>query len=428
VRHRRGTPAVFATVLGLTLVSVARGADQPVRLPPDLAEVLTAAQSDLESGRPGEAIRRLNAFRGPDHALRHLLLGHAYVRRSDLPQAARAYQDALAMEGTMREAGVGLAQVRARQGQWAKAAEWLGRFASPDTCEADLLLLYAQAARHLDDRRLGGLLVRRGMVRFPHDVRFRRLDLALCIDADDGAGAKRAAMYLLRTNPSDPALWQHVAWAESGAQRDVRQIAALEASLLCDPSNLARHRQFLAVQLAVGNWPTVVEHGRSLLDGPLGKVALADAAVMELLLAAADMGQQDRLLTTWLDRVGQKAHTRAMRLVAARLALRQGKPQAAREALARLVEAGETDPSVYLWAGHLAETAEDWPEAETLYRHARTLEGTASRLATLYLARLYLRRQRQPEAKRLLEGYLNVHPEDAPARALLALIDAEGNG
>jgi len=424
VQHRRGTTAAFSIVLCVMLASTRCKAEEPVRLPPEVAELLSAAQSDLEGGRHTEAIRRLNAFRGQDHALRHLLLGHAYVRQSDLLNAARAYQNALAMDGSMKEAGVGLAQVCARQGQWARAAELLGRFASPDTCKADLLLLYAQAARQLEDRRLTGLLVQKGILRFPRDLRFRHLDLARCIDASDHAGARRAAMYLLTTSPTDPALWQQVAFAQSAAHEDVGCIAALEASLLCDPSDLVRHRQFLTAQLAAGNWPTVVKHGRSLLEGPLGKAASADTGVMELLLSAADMGRQDEVLTTWLDRVGEKAHTRAMHLVAARLALRRGKTTAARQALDRLIDAGEADPAVYVWAGHLAETAGDWPQAETLYAHARTLDGRPSRLATLYLARLHLRRDRRTEAARLLRRHLDRYPEDAPARALLTLAAA----
>jgi len=424
VAHPRGAVVAFAILFFAGAVSARCEAAETVSLPPDLAEVLSAAQRDLEAGRPAEVIRRLGAFRGEDHALRHLLLGHAYVRQSDLPKAAGAYQDALAMDGAMKPAGIGLAQVRARQAQWAEAAELLGRFTSPEACGADLLLLYVQASRQLDDRRLGALLVRKGIVRFPRDVRFRRLDLAQCIDAADHAGAKQAAMHLLKANPAEADLWRHVASAEAGAQETVGETAAVEAGLLCDPSDLARHRRFLAAQLAAGNWPEVVTHGRSLLRGPLGKAALADAGVMELLLTAADLGRDDETVAAWLERVGEKTHTRAMRLVAARLALRQGKTKDARRALGRLIDAGETDPAVYVWAGHLAETAKDWPEAETMYRHARTLEGRMARLATLYLARLYVHLDRRAEAGRLLRDYLDEHPEDAPARALLALVGA----
>ena len=110
----------------------------------------------------------------------------------------------------------------------------------------------------------------------------------------------------------------------------------------------------------------------------------------------------------------------------ARRALRLGETDQARQALGRLIDAGETDPSVFVWAGHLAETAKDWPEAQTLYAHARTLRGQAARLAALYLARLHIRRGRREEATRLLRKYLDAHPEDSAARALLAVADSAG--
>ena len=113
-----------------------------------------------------------------------------------------------------------------------------------------------------------------------------------------------------------------------------------------------------------------------------------------------------------------------MRLVAARLALRRGKTPQARRALDRLIAAGETDPSVFLWAGHLAETEKDWPRAEALYDQARKLRGRSARLAVLYLARLHFRLLRHADAARLLRKYLDTYPEDASARALLALVDA----
>ena len=127
-------------------------------------------------------------------------------------------------------------------------------------------------------------------------------------------------------------------------------------------------------------------------------------------------------------RVPAARQTRTMRLVTARRALRLGDRAAAREALGRLIEAGETDPSVFVWAGHLAETARDFPEAQTLYAHARSLKGPAARLATLYLARLHIRRGRREEARRLLRKYLDTYPQDASARALLALASAPAAG
>ena len=423
MRRRCHAIPILIAVFCAAVCGKAWGAEGPVRLPRDLAECLSAAQNDLAAGRTQAALERLAGYKGEDHALRHLLLGHAYVRQADWAEAARAYQDALDMDGALREAGIGLAQVRARQEQWGEAAKLLGRFAPLDSCEADLLLLYAEAALRLTDHRLCGLLVQKGIMRFPADVRFRRLDLAIAIDTADYAGARRAATCLLRETPADAGLWQQLAFAASQTTHDIEQIAALEAALLCAPSDLTRHRQFLAAQLAAGNWPTVMARGRVLLDGPLGKAASADLGLMELLISAADVGQQDDVLAAWLGRVPDEAHSRTLRLAAARLALRQGRTDAARHAFAHLIEAGETDPAVFLWAGHLAETAKDWPEAETLYQHARTLDGHAPRLATLYLARLHLRLERRAEAAQLLRQYLDTYPEDAAARALLALAE-----
>ena len=79
---------------------------------------------------------------------------------------------------------------------------------------------------------------------------------------------------------------------------------------------------------------------------------------------------------------------------------------------------------MFLWAGRLAEKAGDWPEAETLYDHARRQEGSAARLAPLYLARLYRDRDRPDEAARLLRAHLDRHPRDSSARALLAVVEA----
>jgi len=130
------------------LAATAARAAEPVTLPKDLADRLRAAQKDLREGRPAAAVARLETLpeRSEDHALRHLLLGHAHVRQSNLDGAAEAYRKALAMDRAMTEAGLGLAQVRVRQERWREAADLLGRYLDVDSCEADLLFLYARAA------------------------------------------------------------------------------------------------------------------------------------------------------------------------------------------------------------------------------------------------------------------------------------------
>jgi len=180
----------------------------------------------------------------------------------------------------------------------------------------------------------------------------------------------------------------------------------------------------LSALLGGGDWLTAVNRGRSLLAGPSGKAAAADTGLMDLLIRAADIGLEDKTLAAWLAMVDEQKRTRLMWLVSARLALRGGKGAEARDALDRLIAAGRTDPAVFVWAGHLAETQEDWPKAQTLYEQAGKLKGPSARLAGLYLARLHLRRGRLAKAAQLLRQYLDAYPQDASARSLLALVEA----
>ncbi len=412
-------------LLVLMLAAAVAPAAEPVTLPKDLADRLRAAQEDLGAGRPAAAIERLRTLPEgvEDHALRHLVLGHAHLRQSALVPAAAAYRKALAMDPQMTEAGLGLAQVRVRQERWRDAAELLGKYLDVDACSADLLSLYAQAARALEDGRLARLLVEKGIARFPSDARFRRMDLALAVDEGDAAAAARAASHLLAQSPADADLWRHLAWARGETGETTGRIAALEAAVLADPADLATRRALLAAELAAGNWPTVLARGRALLAGPLADATADDVDLMDVLVRAADAGEADATLRAWMDRVPPPKRTRAMRVAEARLALRKGERGRAREVLKQLIEMGDAGPSVFLWAGHLAEQAEDWTEAVTYYDHARRFEGRDGRLATLYLARLYLRRGRDAEAARLLRSYLKVRPEDAVARSLLALAE-----
>ena len=250
------------------------------------------------------------------------------------------------------------------------------------------------------------------------------MDLALLLDEDNQPEARRVLRWLLKRTPSDAAMWQQLAAAHTGAGDDAGRLAAIEAAVMCDPGDLALHRQLLAARLARGDWPSAIRHGETLLSGPNATAAAGDTALLDLLVRAADAGAKDDLLGRWLALVATADRTRAMHLAAARRELRAGRATDARKALGRLIEAGETDPAVFLWAGHLAETAGDTPEAETLYRQARKMNGGSARLATLYLARLMLRAERAAQSARLLNQYLDAHPEDSAARALLALVEA----
>ena len=417
-------PAVFAVVLCLASPSPGRADNQTRKVTPELAKVLSAAQEDLRQGQPAVALGRLTAYQGNDHPLRQLLIGHAHVRQSNHRAAVAAYQAALKMDPKLSQAGLGLAQVYVRSEHWKKAAELLGRFVNTDSCDADTLLLYAQVAKRLEDARLSELLVDKAIRRFPSELAFRRLDLAVCIDRQDHRGAREAVGKLLNADPANPELWQQKAFVAHQADRQTDAIAALEACLLCDPNDPAKHRGFVAGLVRGGDWPSAVRHGRELLAGPLAKSAKADLELMGLLIRAADMGQRDKTLAKWLALVPDKSRTTDMGIIAARLALRLGATADARGALRRLIEKGQADAGIFLWAGHLAEKAKDWAEAETLYDHASKQKGPAGTLASLYTARLLLHRNRTDKATQLLQAYLDRHPQDSVARALLAAVKA----
>jgi len=418
---RKIRPAVLTAVLCLASAGAVWAQDKPRQVSEELAKILTGAQELLRQGQPAEALNQLTAYQGADHALRQLLIGHANVQQSKLPAAIAAYQAALRMDPKLSQAGLGLAQVYARQNKWGKAAELLGRFVVTDSCDADTLLLYAQVAQRHEDVRLCELLIEKAIERFPSDMRFRRLDLAVRIDQKDHLAAGQAVDVLLRSNPADPELWRQRAFVSDRADKQADAIAALEACLLCDPNDLTKHRRFVAALVIAGDWYTAFRHGQSLLAGPLAKSASADARLMGLLIRAADAGQKDDILGKWLKLVPDKSRTLDMGIVATRLALRLGELADARTALRGLIEQGQADAGVYLWAGHLAEKAKDWAEAETLYGHAMRQKSPTAALASLYLARLLLHRGRTDEAARRLRAYLDQHPQDSSARALLAV-------
>lgn len=411
-------------VLTLAAVAMAAETGDPRELPPELGKLVTQAQEQLGQGNPQQAIDTLQGYEGDeDDAIRHLLLGHAYARQDEFDLAIQSYRRALDMEERLTDAHAGLARIYVQRQEWSKAAEELGQSVNVDEAAADVLVLYAQTALELDDLRLARVLIQKGITRFPLDSRFRRLDLSLQSRDADPTQARRSLLFLLKEEPGDAELWGQLAAFSDDSKR---QRVALEASLLADPSDLERHRDFLSAHLSAGHWMTVIKRGKELLNGPLAEEAKQDVEFVDLLVRAADMGERDDLLAKWLKLVPEEEHTDAMRLAKARSALRQGEPEKAREVLSRLIELGGADASVFLWAGHLAEEAGDYPQAQALYRQAGQQGGASGDVASLYLARMHLRQGRLEQSRQAVRNYLKSHPADTTARSLLRLVRERG--
>ncbi len=414
---------IHITVLFL-IATISPAGETTVELPPKLAELLQAAERQLRHGKAKEAAGALAGWDGKDHALRHLLLGRAFQELSRLDEAATAYETALDMDATLRQAGVALAEIASRRNRWQKAVGLLGRYLDTEDCGADALLFYYQAATRSGNRELARELVRDGMLRFPLDDRFRRAKLSLAIADGDAETAGRITAALLRESPVDPGLWRNLAWSRRETGKDRESLAAIEAELLCTPSDPDVRTRFIAALLSAGDWMTAVDEGRKLLAGPRAETAAADTETMDLLIRAADTGGRDDLLEKWLGMVEPGDRTESMHVAAARTALRRGRVNDARKAVGKLIERGEPDAAVFLWAGHLAERAGDQDAAVVYYEQAKKQQPAAGS-ASLYLARLYYRLGRDREAADLVEQYLAAKPEDSAARAMLSLIESE---
>jgi len=411
---------IFILIALLPPVSLtAAGAEEKISR--ELANLLNQAREHLQAGRHDKVIQLLATFKGKDHPSRRLMLGYAYEKLSDPDRAVRQYQAAIELDPAMSSAGLALAQIYASKEQWPAAAGLLGKYTNIDACPKDVLLLYTQVAGKMKDRRLQSLLAVKGIARFPTDRTFKRMDLQNLLDSGSYPAAKQSVLGLLIDEPVNAKLWRQLAFIQERGDHDTGKLSAVEAALLCDPTNITNHRQFLAGQIGLGNFHVVIQHGQKLLAGAMRKEAVKDISLLGLLIHAADMNKADQTLETWLSLVQDGKQTRAMQLAAARLALRKGKTTLARQALTRLIDAGDTDPSVYLWAWHLAEQTKASDRAIVLYGQARKLTGPAADIATLYLARLHLGARRHEQASRLLREHLQAHPQDTYARAMLAL-------
>lgn len=382
-------------------------------VPAELAKTLDAAR---QAGDAAGALQALAGYRGPAHPLLSLALGHAYAR-NDQPEAAeQAYRQALALDPLLHEAGLGLAGLAARREDWPAAVKLLAAHCDANADER-ALLLYAQAAWRTGDARLATVLTQQGLARFPDQPGWRRLDLALLIQARRWAEAGAAARSALAAAPRQAELWRQLAYCEQEAGHPETAVAALEAAWLVDQDPATR-RRLAEAQLALGQAPAALTHLRALVGEPARPEAAADAGLMAIAARAAADGGEPALARAWLEAVPAARRDRGVCLLAARLALQEGDDQAAETALQPLLLQGEADPAVLRWAGSLAEKRGDAARAEALYRQAAGCDGAQARLATLNLAHLLHRGGRSDEALKLLAVHLDRHPDDAQARAL----------
>lgn len=421
--RKRDLKAIFMAVILLCGGARVGKVQESPAMDRALAEALNRARDLLMEGKPADAASVLNGYRGQDSPELRMLMGHAYSQAGDPAQAETAYRRALELDRDSKDAMQGLARACIAQEKWEEARKWLGAALDIRTADADWLAAYASVAQRLSDDRLCRILVDAGIARFPDDLRFRRLDLSMLLDADSPR-ATEAAMYLVKRRPDDTQAWGWLARAHRQADRPVESRAALRAQWMLSPDTDASARlAYMQTCLADGDWLRVVEEGRAALADARDDQPGIDLALLEVFIAAAEQGGRDDLVTDWVHRVPQADRTPQILVAETRSAIRTGRDADALEALVRLIELGAADATAYMNAAQAAERLGRDEEAQVLYQEAEQMQGPAARLATLYRARLLARLGRLDEARAVLRAHLTEHPLQAEARALLRLLE-----
>lgn len=370
-----------------------------------------AALVDLaREASPTSVLAAAQAYAGPEHAFVHLVRGQALLNLQRLPEAEDAFRLALTRAVDLKPAHLGLARCAAARDDWATAAREGAAGLDLATAGPEGFAFLAQAGLRGNDRRLAANALQQGILRFPGDDTLRQLEIALLADDDRPEALRQALRDRLAKAPTDAALWAHLAAAATRLpDHHDEALAALELAHLAAPGDRARRVALAQAQAAAGQVRPALGHW---------KILMASSSTSDEVEAAARTAEQAGDLPqarAWLAAVPEPQRTRRQALLSARLALAAGDAPAARGALESLLAAGDTDPAVQVWAGHLAEQSADPARAEACYRLAITAGHSP---ATLRLVALLLRQGRRDEARTLLATYLVGHPDDEQAVVL----------
>jgi regulator of sirC expression with transglutaminase-like and TPR domain len=423
-------PRTVVLLLVSLVMSVLFAAEPKREVTAEQAKLLTA----VATAEPTAALKQLSEYQGEAHPLITLALAQTYWRlaseakddalaRTQRAAAEKAYGDALKLDGTLRQAHLGLAQCAAAREDWLTASREAAAGIDPTFADRGEVTFLAHAALRAQDWRLAGIAAQQGIVRFPDDATLRRIEVSVLQHAGRAEDVRQAVLALLAKEPGDAELWRHLAWAAQETRREDEALAALEAAVVLKPDDRALRRALAESQLGRG-LPHVALTNLALLVGtPPSAEALADAALMlSASRAAADAGAlaQGR---AWLAAIPEANRTRPLRLQAARLAVQAGDQPAAAAALDTLIALGEQDASVLAWAGSLAEARGEVARAEALYLKASGAEGASASAASLRLVALYLKQERLEDARSTLATHLAKRPDDQQAKALQAQLD-----
>ncbi len=387
-------------VLSALLMSFAAAVEE---VPAPVAALVELARD----ASPTSVLAAAQAYSGPDHALVHLVQGQALMSLQRYAEAENAFRLALTRAVDLKSAHLGLARCAAAREDWPAAAREGAAGLDLATAGPEGFAFLAQVGLRGGDRRLAAHALQQGILRFPGDDGLRQLDIVLLAEGDRPDELRQALSDRLIKHPQDAALWSHLAEAARRLPgREGEALAALELAYLAAPGERSRRVALAQDQAAAGQYRPALGHWKILL------AATSTAEEIEIAARTAEQAGDLVQARAWLAAVPEAERTRRQTLLSARLALAAGDARAARGALEVLLAAGDTDPAVQVWAGHLAEQAGDLPRAEACYRLAINASYAP---ANLRLVALLLRQGRRDEARTLLAVYAAGHPGDEQA-------------
>lgn len=383
-----------------------------LQVPAAVATLLDKVRNESD---PVKAEALLLAYTGSSHALIALALGNARLLQADgksdaarndlLTRAETAFANAAQLDPTLVVAHLGLARCAGARGDWKSAVAACAIAVPLGSATAADLAFYTDCAARSGDPRLATTLVTQGIMRFPHEIVFRRQELALLVSAERWPEARAALLALLASAPVDADTWRSLAGAENRGGDPLAARVALEAAVLLKPDDQGLRRALAETQLAGGQASAALATVLPLM----ADLTTADPRLVEFAARVAVEADRSDQARRWLLTLSTEKRSRAGHLLAARLAAQTNDLAAADAALQAVMRQGEADPAVLAWAGSIAENRNDLGRAEGLYRQA---DAQGAGVASLRLALLLHRLHRTDEARRVIAIYRDAKPGD----------------
>ncbi len=387
--------------------------------------VLEQAKNALQEQQAEQALSLLAKWPGNKHALHSLLCGHAYRQLEKQQEAITAYQESLVLDPAQRIAAVSLIDMYAATNAWQSLRPLLEQWVDVDEDELGLIKVMIYCARELKDLRWAEAIIQRARLRFPHSKELRQLDIAVLMDTERWDEAQSAVQQALQSEPQEVRLWQYLAYIYQSLGKNDLALAASEAACLIDPQNESLRVQYIQAQLAAGHAKEAYQAVHVMV-----KPETVERRLLQLAAQAAYAVQAYDQARAWLQRLHlvneapalSAAGEQAMHSLSLRILAEQEDFAALDKQADAFVAAKLIDQQTLLWLAQQAEQRQLFARAEMFYQLVRQAEDKQSKIANLYLARLWYSQGRKQQAQDLLNQHLKQFPLDDSARRLMALM------